>query len=181
MADEPVSEGLLEAAGKVKMLLLDVDGVMTDGGIIMDDDGKEMKVFNVRDGHGIKLLQGAGIKVGIITGRSSGAVKRRAEELQITDLYQNCHDKLAAYEEIKSIHGFKDADFCYIGDDIVDIPLLKRVGLSVATADAVEEVKAVADYITNLDGGKGAVREVAELILKAKGLWEGILDGYHKI
>jgi 3-deoxy-D-manno-octulosonate 8-phosphate phosphatase (KDO 8-P phosphatase) len=167
-----------ESAIKVKMLLLDVDGVMTDGGIIIDDKGQELKVFHVRDGHGIKLLLRNGINVGIITGRTSAVVKKRAEELGIKDVYQGCHDKVMAYEKIKESHKLKDEEIGFIGDDIVDIPLLKRVGFPVAVADATEETKAVAIYVTETRGGRGAVREVAEFILKAKGLWKRVIDEY---
>jgi len=167
-----------EAARRIKMVLLDVDGVLTSGGIILDDDGKQYKVFHVRDGHGIKLLQREGIKVGIITGRTSEVVLRRAKELSIEEVYQGSHDKLKAYEQIKQKHGLKDEQICYIGDDIVDIPVLKRVGLPVAVADATEETKSVSMLITRSPGGRGAVREVAEFILKAQQKWEAIIGRY---
>ncbi len=162
----------------VKMLLLDVDGVMTNGGIIIDDRGQELKVFHVRDGHGIKLLLSNEIKVGIITGRESEVVKKRAEELGIETVYQGCRDKTEAYEKIKKAYKLKDEEIGFVGDDIVDIPILKRVGFPVAVADATEEVKTVAVYVTEARGGRGAVREVAEFILKAKGLWKRIIDEY---
>ncbi len=173
-----MSRDAAEAAKKIKMLLLDVDGVLTAGGIILDDDGRQYKVFHVRDGHGLKLLQREGIKVGIITGRTSGVVLRRAEELSIDEVYQGSHDKVKAYEQIKQKYGLRDEEVCYVGDDIVDIPVLKRVGLSVAVADATEETRAVSMMVTKAPGGRGAVREVVEFILKAKGRWEAIVDRY---
>lgn len=167
-----------EAAAGVGLLVLDVDGVMTDGSIILDNGGNELKRFHVRDGHGVKMLVRAGVKVAIITGRESKVVELRAAELGIHEVHQGCHDKLVAYEEVLRKFGLTDAEAAYVGDDIVDIPLLKRVTLPVAVADADPEAKRHALWVTSAPGGRGAVREVAELILKAKGLWDGILEKY---
>lgn len=171
---------LLEIAKNIKLLILDVDGVLTDGGIILDNEGNEFKSFHVRDGHGIKMLIRAGIKIAMITGRHSKVVERRAQELGITDVFQKCHDKRIAYKQLAEKYSLSDSEIAYIGDDIVDIPLLKGCGLSVTVADADDEVKAFAMMTTKRRGGRGAVREVCDFILKAKGLWQDIIDGYSK-
>jgi 3-deoxy-D-manno-octulosonate 8-phosphate phosphatase (KDO 8-P phosphatase) len=167
-------EEIIERAARIKILLLDVDGVLTDGGIVLQPDGEESKVFNVRDGLGIRLLQRAGIEVGFISGRNSRVVARRAEDLGIGLVVQGTLYKLPAYEEIVAKRGLSDRDVAYVGDDIVDIPILRRVGLAVATAGAVPTVASHCQVITDRDGGRGAVREVCELILKAQGRWEEI-------
>lgn len=172
---------IMEKASKIKLLLLDVDGVLTNGGITLDNDGGEMKTFHVRDGHGIKMLSRAGIQVGIITGRSSRVVERRAKELGIKEVYQKCFDKTVAYKEILEKLGLKDEETAYVGDDIVDIPLFVRVGLPIAVADAAADAKLYAIMTTENPGGRGAVREVTDLILKAQGLWNGIIENYAKI
>ncbi|MBF0329400.1 MAG: HAD-IIIA family hydrolase [Nitrospirae bacterium] len=172
----------IEALAKnIKLLILDVDGVLTDGRIILDNDGIEYKCFNVRDGHGIKMLQRHGVQVAIITGRSSKVVERRAKELGITEVYQKCHKKAVALEDIIFKTGFSVKEVACVGDDIVDIPIFRRVALSIAVSDAVDEAKSAAAFVTKNAGGKGAVREVCELILKAKGLWKDIIDEYSKV
>lgn len=167
-------------AKNIKLVIFDVDGVLTDGGIILDNEGNEFKVFNVRDGHGIKMLIRAGIHVALITGRQSEVVDRRAKELGITEVYQKSYNKIAAYEDIKKKFSLRDNEIAYVGDDIVDIPLFKRAGLSFAVADSSDEVKSYAMAVTKNRGGRCAAREVTDLILKAKGLWDGIIDGYLK-
>jgi 3-deoxy-D-manno-octulosonate 8-phosphate phosphatase (KDO 8-P phosphatase) len=171
---------LLEIAKNIKCLILDVDGVLTDGGIILDNEGNEFKTFHVRDGHGIKMLMRAGIHVAIITGRHSKIVERRAHELGVTEVFQMCSDKRVAYRRLAEKYFLNDNEIAYVGDDIVDIPLLKRAGFSVVVADADNEVKTIAMMITKMKGGRGAVREVCDFILKAKGLWQDILDEYSK-
>jgi 3-deoxy-D-manno-octulosonate 8-phosphate phosphatase (KDO 8-P phosphatase) len=171
---------LLEIAKNIKLLVVDVDGVLTDGGIILDNEDNEFKSFHVRDGHGIKMLVRAEIKIAMITGRYSKVVERRARELGITDVFQKCHDKRVAYRQLAEKYFLGDSEIAYIGDDIVDIPILKRSGLSVAVADADDEVKAVAMMVTKKGGGRGAVREVCDFLLKAKGLWQDIVDEYSK-
>jgi 3-deoxy-D-manno-octulosonate 8-phosphate phosphatase (KDO 8-P phosphatase) len=172
----------IEAIAKnIKLLILDVDGVLTDGSIILDNEGNEFKSFHVRDGHGIKMLHKAGIKVGIITGRHSKVVERRAQELGITEVYQRCHIKSVAYEHLLEKMGIDDREVAYIGDDIVDIAIFKRVGLSVAVADATEETKAEAMIVTENRGGRGAVREICDLILKSNGKWKELMDEYSQI
>jgi 3-deoxy-D-manno-octulosonate 8-phosphate phosphatase (KDO 8-P phosphatase) len=167
-------------AQKIRLVIFDVDGVLTDGGIILDNEGNEFKVFHVRDGHGIKMLLKAGIKVAIITGRQSKVVQIRAKELGITEVYQKCHNKTDAYERIKKKFSLKDEEIAFIGDDIVDLPLMKRAGISFAVADSADEVKSHATSVTKNRGGRCAAREVTDLILKANGLWNKIIDGYLK-
>ena len=168
--------GIVKIAGNIKLLILDVDGVLTDGGIILDSGTNELKVFHVRDGHGLVMLRKAGFKVAIITGRNSRTVDRRARELGITEVCQNCRSKLDAYEKLLEKFGFADKEVAFIGDDVTDIPLLNRVGLPVTVADAVEEAKEAALFITSSNGGRGAVREVCDLILKANGKWSEVAE-----
>ena len=174
------SSKLKEKARNIKLLIFDVDGVLTDGSIILDNGGNEFKAFHVRDGHGIKMLIRAGVKVAIITGRQSGVVERRAQELGITEVYQKCINKIGAYTSIKKKFSLKDDEIAYAGDDVVDMPLFKRVGLSFAVADSPDEVKSYATAVTKNRGGRCAAREITDLILKAKGLWDGIIRGYLK-
>jgi len=172
---------LSEIAAGIELLILDVDGVLTDGSIILDNEGNEYKAFHVRDGHGIKMLQHAGVRVAIITGRYSGVVDRRARELGIADVYQKCKDKSAAFSELVQKYSLSDKEVAYVGDDIVDAAVIRRAGLPVSVADAAEEIKDCSLLITTRRGGKGAVREVTDFILKAKGLWDGIIDEYFAV
>ncbi len=165
------------AAG-IKLLILDVDGVLTDGSIILDNDGNEYKAFHVRDGHGIKMLHQAGIRVAIITGRHSKVVERRAHELGITEVFQKCMNKKVAYRQLLRRYSLKDSEVAYVGDDIIDAPIMAEVGLPIAVADADGEAKRCALMTTTNRGGRGAVREVADLILKAKGVWKKMFDEY---
>ena len=168
-----------EKIKKIKLILLDVDGVLTDGSIIFGESNQEIKIFNVKDGLGIKLAQAGGIEIGIITGRTSEAVKKRADELDIKILSQGQPDKVKVYEQIKNDLGLKDDQIAYVGDDLNDLKLLQKVGLSIAVKDSCDEVKAEADYITKTPGGIGAVREVIELILKSQGKWQGLIQKYY--
>ena len=163
---------------KIKLLLLDVDGVLTDGRIIYDNQGNELKAFDVKDGHGLKLLQRAGVKVGIITGRSSEVVSLRAAELGIEILYQGALQKLEPYLEILSAQGLTDEQVAYVGDDVVDLPILSRVGFSATVADAVPDVLPLVDYVASRFGGRGAVREVCDLLLRASGRWDELTKKY---
>ncbi|MEE4253314.1 MAG: 3-deoxy-manno-octulosonate-8-phosphatase KdsC [Desulfuromusa sp.] len=167
-----------EQLSKIKLLLLDVDGVLTDGRIIYDNHGNELKAFDVKDGHGLKMLQRAGIKIGIITGRSSGVVARRAEELGIEILYQGALQKLEPYQEILSALKITDEQVAYVGDDVVDLPILQRVGFSATVADAVPEVFPLVDYVASRPGGRGAVREICDLLLRASGQWDELTKRY---
>lgn len=162
----------------IRLLLLDVDGVMTDGGIIYDGNGLETKVFNVKDGHGIKMLQRYGIIVGIITGRTSAVVDFRARELAIDLVYQGALKKLESYADVKLKTGFDDHQIAYIGDDVIDVPVMRRVAFAAAPADALNDARSAAHYITSCTGGHGAVREVCDLILKGRGLWQLVCDRY---
>jgi 3-deoxy-D-manno-octulosonate 8-phosphate phosphatase (KDO 8-P phosphatase) len=163
-----VSLKVRRKARKIKLLLLDVDGVLTDGGIYIDNRGVEAKRFDVRDGLGITLLQRAGIEVGFITGRFSEVVRFRAKELGVRIVYQKVQKKLEVYQRIKQKSRLEDESIAYVGDDIADIAVLRQTGLAVAVRDAWAEVKRHADYVTEADGGRGAVREVSELLLKAQ-------------
>ncbi|MBI5464131.1 MAG: HAD hydrolase family protein [Ignavibacteriales bacterium] len=157
------------ALKNIKLLLLDVDGVMTDGGIYCTESGDELKKFHIQDGYGIVKWQRHGGKVGIITGRVSKLVARRAQELGITEVYQNLEDKLEAFGQIKATHGLKDSEIAYIGDDEFDLPVLNRVGFSAAPRNAVPAVKKQVHFTSSRNGGDGAVREVIDLLLKARG------------
>lgn len=170
----------LPRAKAVAALLLDVDGVLTDGTIVYSHSGTEMKAFSTRDGLGIRLLQEAGVAVGLITARSSEAVRRRAEDLGLTLVFQGVRNKIEAYEQIMAEHQWQPAQIAYMGDDWLDLPLLTRVGLAAAPADAVHEAKAAAHYVARQPGGRGAVREVCELIIEAKGEYEKVLARYRR-
>lgn len=169
---------MVDDFSRIKLLLLDVDGVMTDGRIIYGNDGGEVKAFDVKDGHGIKLLQRAGIAVGIITGRQSKLVARRAEELGIELLYQGVKDKRVPFREILDKLALQPEQIAYVGDDVVDLPILRQVGFAVTVADAVEDVKAYVDMVTERPGGRGAVREVCDFLLKESGLWPTVTRHY---
>jgi len=169
---------LTSIARNVSLLILDVDGVLTDGSIILDSKENELKSFHVRDGHGIKMLIRAGVRVAIITGRHSKVVERRARELGIKDVFQKCFDKTIAYRQLAETYSLRDGEIAFVGDDIVDIPVLRRCGLPVAVADAEDAVKPFAKMITRQNGGRGAVREVCDFLLKAKGLWKDIIHEY---
>ncbi len=161
---------------KIKMLLMDVDGVLTDGDIIYTSDGEELKKFNVQDGMGITLARLGGLKTGIITGRESELVKRRAGELKFDVIRQGCKQKLEEYEKIKKEFDLTDENVAYIGDDIPDISILRKAGFSAAAANARDEVKAACDYVTVQPGGQGAVREVIDKILKLQDKFYNILE-----
>ena len=166
-----------KAAG-VRLFLVDVDGVLTDGGIFFDGNGVETKRFHVRDGHGIKMMQRAGIEIGIITGRTSEAVRFRAEELGISLVRQGVFDKVAAWREILGEKGISPEESAYVGDDIVDVSLLRQVGFAATVADAEEYVLSEADYVSSRPGGHGAVREIIEFVLKSCGAWGRVSGKY---
>ena len=173
-----VRAGAAAKAARVTLLLLDVDGVLTDGGIVYDDGGREIKRFHVRDGHGIKMLQRAGVAVGVITGRTSAVVTFRAKELGISLVRQGATDKVAAWREILASRGDAPEGTAYVGDDIVDVPLMKSVGFSAAPADAESYVLETADFISSKAGGHGAVREIVEFILRSGGRWDAATSRY---
>ncbi len=162
----------------IQLLILDVDGVLTDGGIIRDDAGQQIKRFHVRDGAGIVLWRRLQKDVAIITGKESAVVSHRAEELGIEHLYQNVGNKLETYDQLKDELGIKDAEIAYVGDDLPDLPVLRRVAVPIAVADATEEVRAAAKYVTKFPGGYGAVRDAIEFLCKEMGLWQQVLNRY---
>ncbi|MFP4472424.1 MAG: KdsC family phosphatase [Candidatus Omnitrophota bacterium] len=157
---------------RIKAVIMDVDGVLTEGKIIYDARGEEIKVFDVKDGYGIAKLRDAGIKTAIISARISAPVEARARGLGIDLVYQDAHPKLSFYEKAKAELNVDDDDICYVGDDIPDIPPMQRAGIAAAVADASAEVKDAADYISRSRGGQGAIREIAEQILKSQGAWD---------
>ncbi len=178
MPDPAIRADARKKASRVTLLLLDVDGVLTDGGIVYDADGREIKAFHVRDGHGIKMLRRAGVEVGIISGRKSPVTEIRARELGIGIVRQGATDKVAAWREILKEGGFAAKETAYVGDDIVDVPLMREVGFSAAVADAEPIVADAADYVSARAGGRGAVREIVEFILRARGAWEAVTAKY---
>jgi len=163
---------------RIKLLALDVDGVLTDGRLFYHDDGTESKAFDVRDGHGIKMLGHAGIESALISGRSCPMVEKRAADLGITEVIQGVRDKVPILEKILSHKGLKPEHAAFVGDDVVDLTVMKHVGFAVAVADASEFLFDTAHYVTVAPGGRGAVREVAELILAVKGLWKKVAHTY---
>ena len=168
----------LSKAKHVKLLLLDVDGVLTDGTLIYSHDGLESKMFNTQDGFGLRLIREAGIDTGVITARRSEAVARRAKELKMRYIYQGSDNKINAYKEIMKQSGLKPFEICYMGDDWLDLVLLKRVGFSAVPANAVDEVKEIAHYVTSRTGGHGAVREVCNFLLEARDTYAKHLQDY---
>lgn len=163
-------------ADAIRLVIMDVDGVLTSGEIFVDAEGRESKVFHVHDGSGITYLHRHGIRTALISGRKSPVVERRAKELGIEDVHQGVREKIRSYEEIRARTGLADEEICYVGDDLLDLPCLGKAGLPVATANATPEVKAAARYVTRRPGGRGAIREVAELILKAQGKWDLVVE-----
>ncbi|MFC1508165.1 KdsC family phosphatase [Candidatus Omnitrophota bacterium] len=168
-----------DRAKKIKLLILDVDGILTDGRIIYDNFGDELKFFNVNDGLGVFLLRKAGIKTVIITARKTRAVVKRSRDMRIAAVYSN-HYKLKIYQNVLKKFHVKNEEVCFMGDDLLDLPLIKRAGLAAVPPNAMKEVKDSSHYITQKHGGKGAVREVIEIILKSQGLWEKTISDYTK-
>ena len=175
-----ISPALKKRAAQIKVLLMDVDGTMTDGSVTLlsqpDGTALEIKTFDAHDGQGLTLAQTAGLRTGCITGRESAALLRRAHEMKMEFIYMKQPEKMEAYEDIVKKADVPDSAVAFIGDDLPDIPLMRRVGLAVAVGDAAPEVKEAAHYTTRALGGQGAVREAVELILKSKGIWEAMID-----
>ncbi|MEE9596592.1 MAG: 3-deoxy-manno-octulosonate-8-phosphatase KdsC [Acidiferrobacterales bacterium] len=171
-------DSLHEIAMNIRLVLLDVDGVLTDGRLLIGEDGTESKAFNIRDGHGIKMLQQTGIEVGIITGRTSGSVKHRAADLKVKHLYQGREDKLSVLKELLAKLALQPTQAAFVGDDVVDLPAMLQVGLAVAVNDAHELVKEHAHWVTPSAGGHGAVREVCEMIMRAQGTYATTMQRY---
>src|SRR4030042_30907 len=162
----------------IQLLVMDVDGVLTDGTVIINGDGSEGKSFNLLDGLGIRLWRRAGLKVALLSGRFSEATKRRAEELEVDYCLQDCFEKLPVLKKLLEQAGVSAKDTAYIGDDLLDLPAIKHIGFGAAVANAVDEVKEEADYVTTRRGGEGAVREVIEYILKTAGKWQELMKRY---
>jgi 3-deoxy-D-manno-octulosonate 8-phosphate phosphatase (KDO 8-P phosphatase) len=167
-----------EKLRKIKLLLLDVDGVLTDGKIVYTDRGEEIKFFDVRDGHGLKLLMRAGIEVALVTGRESKVVEHRAKDLGITSVYQKVWDKGEILTKVVQEKGISEEAIAFMGDDLIDLPVLERVGFSATVADGADDVKERVDYVSPHKGGERAVREICELILKAQGKWDEVTKRY---
>jgi len=173
-----ITEEVRERARKVRLLVLDCDGVLTDGRILLLADGEETKFFDVKDGHAMVMAERAGLRIAIISGRASFAVRARALELKVAHLYEKMWSKREPYEKVLADEGLTDEEICYVGDDVVDIPLMIRSGLAIAVADAVDEAKQHAHFVTERKGGCGAVREVIELILKSQDKWDELIKRY---
>jgi 3-deoxy-D-manno-octulosonate 8-phosphate phosphatase (KDO 8-P phosphatase) len=177
---QTISSALKKRAAQIKVLLMDVDGTMTDGGVILlsqpDGSALEIKRFDAHDGQGLTLAATAGIRTGCITGRESAALQRRASEMRMEFVYMKQPAKIPAYEEILRKAGVSDSAVAYVGDDLPDIPIMRRVGLGIAVANAVPEVKRAAHFTTIHTAGHGAIRDAVELILKSKGIWEEMID-----
>lgn len=171
-------EAVQERARRVRLILLDVDGVLTNGTVDIHSAGGESKPFFVRDGLGMVWARKEGIEVGLLSGRPSDATSRRAAELGVRIVSQGSHDKREAFAHILASHGFAAEEVAYMGDDLVDLPILAKTGLSTAPADAVDDVRIQVDWISRFDGGRGAVRELVELVLAAQGRWSGIVSAY---
>lgn len=175
-----MNDDILQRARAVRMIIFDVDGVLTDGSLFYDDRGEEYKAFNSRDGHGIKMLRASGVDTGIITGRTSNIVLHRARNLGIDHIFQGADDKLAAYGELLARVGLEPNQIAYMGDDVVDLPVMNRCGLAITVPDAPEEVKARCQMVTRAQAGRGAAREACELIMRAQGTWAAQLALYDR-
>ncbi len=178
MAISEMAPLIVEKAKKIKLLILDVDGVLTDGKLFFDNQGNEYKSFHAQDGHGIKLLRQTGVEIAVISGRKSPVVELRMNNLGIRHVYQGHEDKRAAFAEIIAKMALSVEQAAYVGDDLLDLPIMRRVGLSVAVDDANPIVKHYADWCTPRCGGQGAVREVCDLIMQAQGHFDDIVNAY---
>lgn len=167
-----------EKASQIKLVIFDVDGVLTDGSLFLGDDGQEYKAFHSKDGHGMVMLQQSGVMIGIITGRTSEVVRKRMESLGIKHVFQGQKDKLPAYEQLKRELSLSDEQVAYVGDDVVDLPVMIKVGLSIAVQDAHALTKEHAHWITPANGGRGAAREVCEMLMHSQGRLNSALEYY---
>lgn len=173
-----IHQDIINKAQKIKLLILDVDGVMTDNRLFYNDDGVETKTFYTRDGHGMVMLQKSAVEIGIITGRKSQLVTNRMRDLKVKHVYQGVPDKLPTFLKLVEELDIQLDEIAYVGDDILDLPILMRIGLAVTPADGDDEVKARVDYISKFEGGRGCVREVCEIIMRAQGSWQKQMDFY---
>ena len=171
-------QDILEKAAEIKLVVFDVDGVLTDGSLFIGDDGQEYKAFNSKDGHGMRMLQDAGVDIAIITGRVSRVVEHRVKDLGIKHVYQGKRQKLPAFEELLEKVGLSPDEVAYVGDDVVDLPVMSKVGLAICVQDGHPFVKKHAHWITEHGGGRGAGRDVCEMILQARGVLASMLDSY---
>ena len=171
-------QDIYRKAEGIRLIIFDVDGVLTDGSLYIGDDGQEYKAFHSKDGHGMVMLQQTGVQIAIITGRTSEVVRIRMTSLGIEHVYQGKRDKLPAYEELKQATGLHDGQIAYVGDDVVDLPVMTRVGLAIAVQDAHALAKQHAHWVTPSGGGRGAAREACELIMDAQGKLQNLLDSY---
>jgi YrbI family 3-deoxy-D-manno-octulosonate 8-phosphate phosphatase len=175
---QEANETLAQRCRRIDLLIVDVDGVLTDGGIVYNDGGVETKAFHVRDGAALRIWQLLGKRSAILTGRRSPVVERRAEEVGISRVIQGASEKLPAFAELLALERMKPEQVCYVGDDIPDLPVLRNCGLAVAVPDACPEARLAAHYVTRTPGGRGAVREAVELILRCQGLWQGLVERF---
>jgi 3-deoxy-D-manno-octulosonate 8-phosphate phosphatase (KDO 8-P phosphatase) len=173
-----MTQDAIERARAIKLVIFDVDGIMTDGTLYLADDGQEYKGFNSLDGHGLKMLKSTGVELGIITGRNSQVVVHRARNLGITHLHQGAHDKLLVYRQLLGDLGLGPEQTAFMGDDVVDLPVMRRAGLAIAVPAAPELVKAHSHYVTRREGGRGAVREACEFIMRAQGTFDAQMALY---
>lgn len=171
-------QDIMQRARNIELVIFDVDGVLTDGSLFIGDGGEEYKAFHSRDGHGMKMLRNSGVEIGIITGRTSDVVRHRMDSLGIRYVYQGQLDKLLAYNDLKSQLGLSDEAIAYVGDDVVDLPVMNRVGLAVAVQDAHPLVKQHCHWQTPSGGGRGAARDICELIMDARGTLNGLMQEY---
>lgn len=171
-------QDILDRAGRIRLVIFDVDGVLTDGSLFLGDGGEEYKAFNSRDGHGMKMLRECGVEIAIITGRSSDVVRHRMDSLGIKYVYQGQLDKLSAYQDLREKLDLEDDAVAYVGDDVVDLPVMNRVGLAVAVQDAHPLVRQHSHWQTPRGGGRGAARDVCELIMEARGVLNDMMQIY---
>ncbi len=169
---------ILDRAKKIELLLLDVDGVLTDGRLTLSNDGAELKSFHARDGLGIRMAQRGGLMIGLVSGRESKVVVDRAEELYITEVHQRIYDKLEKFREILQRLKLKPEQVCFMGDDLVDIQVMRAAGFAAAPADAIEQVRETAHFVTSRNGGAGCVRELVDLLLRATGKWDKVTSRF---
>ena len=168
----------MQDLSNIKMLVLDVDGVLTDGTIVINADGSESKFFSSLDGHGIRMWQRAGLEIALLSGRVSEPTRQRAKQLEIKHVFEDCHNKLPLLEEFLAKVNLSPESVAYVGDDVMDLPVMRQVGFSIAVANAVDDVKREADFVTTQPGGSGAVREAIEYILKSSGKWQELMERY---
>lgn len=179
--DFPLNPSVLALARPIKLVLFDVDGVLTDARLILGDDGQEYKAFNSKDGHGLKMLQRNGVAVGIITGRTSKVVEHRVRDLEIRHVYQGCKEKLPVYEQLIAELGLAPGETAFVGDDVVDLPIMLKVGLAIAVQDAHALVRRHAHWVTPSPGGHGAGREVCEMLMYAQGTYTNEMQRYFSV